>query len=321
MDNDIIDSDDEFYDIKEDIKEETNPFLDTSENESESESESDYEENKFYTIDSQEYKDYKKKILGKETSKDESFCTYTLLEKTKVFIENIQSYGLNLPIVESHYKKLAKQLLQEEKPMIINELIVVEYTELKTKDFKSLCGLLDGHHRGDAIRDCLKKNPKIEIKIRICMIQSDLPDSSKTKKLFRKFNIIKPFSVDFIAMEISDLIITKLNNNFNSKGFELIKDNTKVYRPSIQKSKINDAIQNRLEYLKKIKHINSNDINIDLIFANFVKYNNNIKEHKLYENDKSITSAMKEKAIKYECFLGLVNIDKIVNKCICEEYN
>ena len=158
-DNDI-NSDDEFFDIKE----ETNHFLDTSENESESESES--EDDKFYTIDSPEYKDYKKKILGKETSKDESFCTYTLLEKTKVFIENIQSYGLNLPIVESHYKKLAKQLLQEEKPMIINELIVVEYTELKTKDFKSLCGLLDGHHRTDAIRDCLKKNPKIEIKTR-----------------------------------------------------------------------------------------------------------------------------------------------------------
>jgi hypothetical protein len=285
------------------------------------ENDSEDEDNKFYTIESPEYKQYKKKLLGSEVSNDDSFSTYTLVEKTKDFIENIKSYGLNLPIVKSHYKKLAKQLLEEEKPTIINELIVVEYTKLKTKDIKSLCGLIDGHHRGNAIKECLKLNPKIKIKIRICVIQSDFPDSIETKKLFCKFNIIKPFSIDFISMEISDLIITKLNNEFNSKGFELIKDNTKVYRPSIQKNKINDAIQSRLEYLKKNKHINNNDINIDLICANFVKHNNYIKEQKIYENDKSITSAMKDKASKYECFLGLVNIDKIVNKCICEEYN
>ena len=311
------DSVDEFFDIKE----ETNPILDTSENEIADQEEDEEEDDKTYTIDSPEYKAYKKKILGKETSRDESFSTFTLTAKTKVFIQNIQSYGLNLPIVESHYKKLAKQLLEEEKPIIINEMIVVEYTKLKTKDIKSLCGLLDGHHRGEAIKECLKKNPKIEIKIRICLIQSDLPDSIETNKLFRKFNIIKPFSVDFSAMEISYTIITRLNSEFSSVGFEFIKDASKVYRPSIQKSKINDAIQTRLEYLKKIKHINNNDINIDLICANFVKYNNYIKECKLYENDKSITNTMKEKASKYECFLGLVNIEMVVKKCICEEYN
>jgi hypothetical protein len=325
-------SDDEFFSEEEVENVEENSNDDGDDTLLDEEDEEDNDENiedienetdKFYTIDSPEYKKYLEQILDKEThiDKDKMFRTYTLTDKTKLFIENIKPYGLNLPIVKSHYKKLAKQLLEEEEPSIINELIVVEYTEFKTKYKKSLCALFDGHHRKKAIEECIKINPNIKIKIRVCIIQSNFPDSIETKKLFRKFNSIKPFSIDFNAMEMSDSIITKLNNEFNIKGFELIKDNKKAYRPSIEKSKINDAIQNRLEYLKKIKYYNNNDIIIDLIIAEFVKYNTYIKINKLYENEKGITSAMIEKASKYECFLGLVNIVKTVNKCICEKYN
>ena len=44
------------------------------------------------------------------------------ISDAKSFIENIKPYGLNLPIVKSHYKKLAKQLLEEEEPSIINDI-------------------------------------------------------------------------------------------------------------------------------------------------------------------------------------------------------
>ena len=284
-----------------------------------------------YTIDSLKYIKYKNKILGTPiyTNSRNKLSSFVLEnELVFKFCKYIKEYGSNLEIIEDHYKNIADALLTEDNPIIYNEFIVVEYTKLQTDDYKSLCEIIDGHHRMKALLDIFDKKPKFNIIIRVSVIQSDYPDSIETKSIFRKFNIMKPFIVDFDIMEITDLIITKLKSNFkcNYTFFELIKDNKQVHRPSIKQSIINDCIQKRLNKLKTLNHINRNDIDIELVIQNFIKYNNEIsnkvKEDKNYfKNDKSITDNIIDKASKVDCFLGLVKTDILVKICIGEGYD
>ena len=286
---------------------------------------------KLYTIDSPKYIRYKSTILGTPiyTNSRNKLSSF-ILENERVFkfCNNIKEYGSNLEIIKQHYKNIAEALLTEDNPIIYNEFIVVEYTKLQTDVYKSLCEIIDGHHRMRALLDIFDKKPKFNIIIRVSVIQSDYPDSIETKSIFRKFNITKPFIVDFDIMEITELIITELKTHFkcNYTKFDLIKDNKQVQRPSIKQSVINDCIQKRLNELKTLYHINRNDIDIDLIIQNFIKYNNEIskevKEDKNYlKTDKTITDNLIEKASKVDCFLGLVKTDMLVKTCIGEEYD
>jgi len=296
------------------------------------EQEQEQEDNKVYNIESKEYKQYKKNILGIPNYSKNTLSSYTLENRLVYsFCKNIKEYGLNLQINEGHYKKIKDELLSDENPIIYNEFVVVEYKNLETEDVKSLCELLDGHHRLRALLDIYNIQHKFNIVIRVIIIQSDLPNSIETKSIFRKFNIIKPFEVDFDIMKISELLIIKLNTHFRNKynNFEFIKNNTQIARPSIRQSIINECIQKRLNDLKLRHSINKNDINIDLIIQNIVKYNRIFaskpvewyKADKLFTNNKVITELIFEKAKKNNCFIGLVNIDSLIKKCIGAEYD
>ena len=340
-----MDSDDEYFDIVPELVEDTDTDTEEEEEEAEnieedlvtdeSETEkndescdesSDDETDTLYDIESPEYKKYLKKILGKEThiDKDEDFRTYTLTDNTKTFIDNITEYSYNLEIVEAHWKEIAESLKGDENPKINSEFTVVEFTKLKTKDKKSLCVLFDGHHRYKALQAIYKENPKIIIKIRVCVIQSDLSDSSETNILFNKYNKSKPFIVDFNKNNVSIEIIKLLKGKFNCGTFEYIKEQSHANRPSIITSKINTAILSRLGELHRQYNINYNNININSYIKNFEIYNKKLakkdKEH-FKNNDKSITDKMVETAKKANCFLGLVNIDMLVRECIGKEYN
>ena len=317
------DSDNEYFEIDEigekDVKYEETIILETPKI-----------QQKIYTIESPKYIRYKNIILGTPiyTNSRNKLSSF-ILENELVFkfCNNIKEYGSNLEIIKQHYKNIADALLTEDNPIIYNEFIVVEYTKLQTDDYKSLCEIIDGHHRMRALLDIFDKKPNFNIIIRVSVIQSDKPNSIETKSIFRKFNITKPFVVDFDIMEITDLIINELKTEFkcNFTKFELIKDNKQVQRPSIRQSVINDCIQKRLNKLKRMHHINRNDINIELIIQNFIKYNNEIsnkvKEDKNYFNDKTITDNILDKASKVKCFLGLDKLDNIVKTCIREEYD
>jgi hypothetical protein len=299
---------------------------DTENNNDFSDESSDDETDTLYSIDSPEYKKYIRKILGKEThiDNDADFRTYTLTDKTKTFIDSIPEYSYNLEIVEAHWKEIAESLKGEEKPKINSEFTVVEFTKLKTKYKKSLCVLFDGHHRYKALQEIYKSNPKIIIKIRICVIQSDLPGSVETNILFKKYNKIKPFIVEFDKSDITINIIKILNIKFSCITFNFIKTQSHANRPSITTAKLNTAILNRLSELSRRFQINYNDIDIDSYIKNFEIYNKKLaKKEKDYfkTNDKSITDKMIESAKKANCFLGLVNIDKLVRECIGKEYN
>lgn len=333
-----MDSDDEYFDIVPELVKDIDTDSDeevenieeelvTDESEAEtSDDSSDDETDKLYDIESPEYKKYLKKILGKEThiDKDEDFRTYTLTENTKTFIDNIPEYSYNLEIVEAHWKEIAESLKSEEKPKINSEFTVVEFTKLKTKDKKSLCVLFDGHHRYKALQEIYKVNPKIIIKIRVCVIQSDLQDSIETNILFKKYNKVKPFIVEFDKSDMSFKIINILNIKFSCITFKFIKTQTNANRPSITTTKINTAILNRLNELCRRFQINYNDIDINSYIKNFEIYNKKLaKKDKEYfkNNGKKITDKMVETAKKANCFLGLVNIDMLVRECIGKEYN
>ena len=320
-DETIVDED--YEQIEEDL---VTDESDTENNDESSAESSDDEADKLYTIESPEYKKYFKKILGKEThsDNDDDFRTYTLTDKTKILIDNIPEYSYNLEIVESHWKEIADSLQGEDKPKINSEFTIVEFTKLQTKNKKLLCVLFDGHHRYKALQEIYKVNPKISIKIRICVIQSDLPDSIETNLLFKKYNKVKPFIVEFDKSDISFKIINILKNKFSCITFTFIKTQSHANRPSITTSKVNTAILNRLSELSRRFQINYNDIHIDSYIKNFENYNKKLaKKEKDYfiNNDKSITDKMIDTAKKANCFLGLVNIDMLIRECIGKEYN
>ena len=285
-----------------------------------------------FTIESPQYKQYKNKMLGSPTYINSRFSTYHIIgrERTNMFCKNIKPYGSNLQINKQHCKNIENQLDIEDIPLLCAEFIVVEYEEYKTNDKTTLIELYDGHHRRIALKQLLKRKPTFTIDIRVCVYKSDFPDSPESKKLFRNFNILKPFIVDFNDIEISMSIIDKLNDNFNkSNNSNLIKDTqTNVQRPLINKCKINNAIQERLNSLRLSNRINANDINIDSIISNFQRYNNKFSKKNLeWFNTNSqftinkTTQQMIEKAKKMNCFIGLVNLKSLVKCCIGEEYN
>jgi len=287
-----------------------------------------------FTIESPQYKNNKYKLLGNPSYDNSSYSTYHIIggEKTNMFCKNIKTYGSNLLINREHCKNIETELLIEDSPLIYAEFSVVEYEQHETNDKTTLLELLDGHHRRLALKNIFKKYPNFKIDIRVCVIKSDFPDSPQTKKLFRKFNILKPFDVNFDIMEVANIIINNLSDTFNSRisNFVLIKDTqSSVYKPSIKKSIINDYIQKRLETLKNSNHINANDINIDAIIKNFQRYNNKFlkqniewfKSNLQFGIGSTITQNMIDKAKKANCFIGLVNLKSLVKCCIGENYN
>ena len=286
-------------------------------------------EDKTFDINSPEYKKYFKDILGEPNYTIHNISSIILQDKkVKKFIENIKDYGENLQIDETHCKNLADSLLSKVNPVILHEeFTIIEYTKYKTDDVKSLCELFDGHHRKKAFLDIFRQKSKFNSVIRICLIRSDYPESRQTNMLFRELNTRKPFEVDFTLSDISKLVMTRLNDEFNNSitDFVFIKDksDSKVYRPSIQKHIINNVILSRLDELKKRYNINKNHLNINLIIKNFIAYNNEISTNKkkIRDDDKTIKETMINKASRNKCFIGLVNLSMLVKKCIGEEFN
>ena len=323
------DSDEEAENIEEELvtNESGKETNDESNDESSDESSED-ETDKMYDIASLEYQEYKNKILGMPLYTKYNISSFILKnKKVKLFFENIKDYGENLKIDETHCQNITEALLSKENPIMHEEFTIVEYTDFKTDDVESLCELFDGHHRKKAFSDIFKQKSNFKSIIRICLIRSDKPGSSQTNILFRELNTRKPFEVDFTLNDISKLVISRLNDEFNNSitGFIFIKDKSesKIYRPSIQKHIINNSIQNRLDELKRRFNINRNHININLIINKFKAFNNEISKNKkkIRDDDKSISESMIDKASRNKCFLSLVNLDKLVRECIGTDFN
>lgn len=322
------DNEEYYTDSEEDNKNKNIIPDDKYENEPEPESdEEDDKPKKIYTIKSPEYIEYKRNILslGNENKvfyiKNQKQTYYIKnRHKTKIFANNIKHYGNNLPIDDKHYEDIANDLIKSKKPIILDAIKLVEYINYETKDFTSLIEIIDGHHRILAIILAFNEKPDLNLSIEIEVLISDRPGSERTKKLFKTLNKVKPFGTDIFITDISGIIIMKLIEKF--KLFIDIEKN-KVNRPKISQSDFNQIIVKRLSLLET-NGISINEINIGNIINEFEKYNEKCKnklenwfhKNELFPIKKKISKIMLEKAIKINCFLGLVDLEKLVELCI-----
>ena len=301
----------------------------TDEDFEEDNDEDEYEDD-IYNVKSPEYLEYKKNIFSsdKPTHSDAELDYYYISgsKNVKKFI-NLKKYGKNLEIVEEHVKQIAHNLEIDENPKIYSPITIIEYHNYNTDSVKNIAEIIDGHHRILALESIYKKKPNFKIDIRINIIKSDFPDSPRTNTIFRKFNIIKPFIVDFDILDTTELIVKALNLKFSNNKFEFIKDTDEnIRRPTIKLKEIHGYIQQRLNELKITKKINYNDISFENIITEFERYNNIFSTQNIerFNNDKifkdgsktKISELMFNKAVKYNCFIGLVNLKVLIEKCI-----
>jgi hypothetical protein len=281
-----------------------------------------------HNISSKEYKQYKIKLFGNfEPHRTDPHCKFYYISNNQIkkFV-NIKKYGMNLKIDENHVERLKIDIKETTIPQIFGHIAVIEYTNYETNDPEDLIEVIDGHHRISALKQIFDNNCKFEISMWVCLHTSDNPESIKTKEIFKKYNVVKPFKIDFNKLEISDKIIKGLNNRFNKTGnkFELIKDADRVAKPSIKQHTFNQYIQSRLDYLIETKNICSNDINIDVIINNFIKKNKEFvakdidwfNKDKKYGSKSKITDNMYTKAVSNHCYIGLVDLEILIAECV-----
>ena len=237
-------------------------------------SDSEYEDAKdsitTFTNKSDKFLNYKKKLLG-ISKKSDPYCEYYYLqnEKVKHFCKNINTYGLNLKIDEKHVEQLYIDILTDPDPYLVHHIAIIEYNQYEVDDFENLIQVIDGHHRILALSKLFENDPHFKINIWIGLHISDNPESLKTRKLFRKYNSLKPFIVDINISEFSGDIIQAINKKFSNGVYIPIKDEKYVRRPSICKSNINNLIQKQLEKLKKNEKLNI-DLDINKIIDKFI---------------------------------------------------
>lgn len=294
-----------------------------------SDNEEDDEKDILYDIKSSEYIKYKIEHLGSKKpcckiGSDEFY--YINTSKQLKNLCDLKHYGSNLPIVPEHITKIEETI--ENNSNVILPIVVIEYTDFKKDDYQDLLEIFDGHHRIQSYENRLKQDKDFKLLLKIQLIQSDKPDTIKTRGLFRELNSVKGFSVDIENTKIADEICDELNNTFNIENgkfkFSLIKNQKQVARPSIKKSDMYEIILLALTYLQKHHNINKTDIQIKNIIKKCIELNLEFSKKpidwfytdKIFGKKQKISTEMFEKAKKAKCFLGLVDLKVLIEKCI-----
>lgn len=276
-----------------------------------------------YSTADKQYNEYKSSILGNTTpNRTDPFCDYYYLSNDQVKrLLKIKRYGLNLKIDESHVNNMVDDLLASENPVLYGHIGIIEYNQYKTDSVECLLELIDGHHRIECLKRVFAKRPNISLSLWVGLHKSDNPTSQATHLIFKRYNLLKPFIVDINISELSGQIINQLNERFtNDTGFTLIKDHEFVIRPSIKKTTFNTHLQKKLEMMKtKSVHIQVNQI-VDLFKAHNDLFSKqkfdwfNSYDNTFFRNKKKITQPMFEKALANKCWLGIVEIESLINE-------
>ena len=318
-------------------------YKDEDDNDDEDDSEDDYikgargaealededEKDIVYDINSPEYIKYKTKHLGSKKplcriGSDEFYYIKTTKELEQLC--KLKHYGSNLPIVPKHITKIEETI--ENNSSVILPIVVIEYTDFETDYYDKLLAIFDGHHRIQSYKNRLKQDSAFKLLLKIQLIKSDHPESVKTRGLFRELNSVKGFSIDIKSTKFADELCDEINSKFNVEigkfKFDLIKDQKKVYRPSIAKEDIYSVILLTLAHLQKHNNINSTDIQIKNIIKKCNELNLEFTKKpidwfytdKIFGKKQKISPEMFEKATKAKCFLGLVDLKVLIEKCI-----
>ena len=310
--------------------EDENNEIDKAEDESVKDDEiEDNEPEQIFTIKSPEYINYKKNILSLHTQvldRTPVYHQYQIKDykQVNIFADTVKEYGNNLPIIEKHYTEIGMDLVKSKNPFILGNIKLIEYTEYETSDYTSLIEIIDGHHRVRGMCIAFAEKPNLKLSIDVEVYKSDKPDSEKTNELFRKFNVVKPFLSDINITDVSRNIIYELNKTYI--GLPLIKNcNTKVNRPRISQTVLNQIIGKRLLELKE-NGVYLGSLNIENIIKDFKKYNEKCKNKCESWFRKNVIFACKNKSKisnnimklvkEHNCYLGLVDLEKLVELCI-----
>jgi hypothetical protein len=291
--------------------------------------EEDDEKDILYDIKSPEYIKYKIEHLGSKKpccriGRDDYY--YINTSKQLKHLCDLKNYGSNLPIISEHITKIEETI--ENNSNVILPIVVIEYTEFKINEYEQLLSIFDGHHRIESYKNRLKQDSNFKLLLKIQLIQSDHPESIKTRGLFRELNSVKGFSIDIKSTEFTDELCDEINKIFTMEigkfKFVLIKDQKKVYRPNIAREEIYSIILLTLAHLQKHNNINNTDIQIKKIIKKIIELNLEFSKKpidwfytdKIFGKKQKISTEMFEKATKAKCFLGLVDLKVLIEKCI-----
>ena len=128
--------------------------------------------NNKFNIASNDYKKYKKDILGDKVKPDreDMKCDFYLItgyRNVKNFVSKIKSFAMNYQTNDEHIKHITRQIRNEDEIYFTNPIALVEYVNYEVEDIHSLIEIIDGHHRIESLKNILQHNRNISIEINL----------------------------------------------------------------------------------------------------------------------------------------------------------
>lgn len=282
-------------------------------------------------IDSPEYTLYRKTLLGKDTpDRIDGKCEFYLINsinQIKKFIK-IKSFAVNSELNDEHIKNMVRQIEDANELYFPNSIALIEYKKYNSDTPKNIIELIDGHHRIECLKHILAANSIKKILFWVQIYKTSTPNSKKTAFIFKLYNTIKPFKINFELSDFKLLLVVKLNEIFknNSAGkFVFIKDSiNNVYKPSIQKKLFCDKLEIRINEQIQVTRKDLMKDMINNIIVKFQSYNKSLLKESLiwFNNDKEsrysgkITENQYKNASAHKCMLGLIKIDFLMYQCV-----
>jgi hypothetical protein len=291
-------------------------------------------EDTIINIDSPEYKIYRANLLGKDIpDRSDDKCEFYLLNNVnqiKKFVK-IKSCAVNSELNEEHIRNMVRQIEDSNELYFPNSIAVIEYKKYSSNTPKNIIELVDGHHRIECLKHILTTNTIKKISFWVQIYKAYKPESKKANVIFKLYNTIKPFKVNFEQTDFKLLLVVKLNEVFKTSSgngnahFIFIKDSiNSVYKPSIQKKLFCDKLEIRInEQIQATRKDLIKDM-ITNIINKFQSYNKSLLKENLawFNNDKEtrfsgkITENQYKNASANKCMLGLVKIDFLMYQCV-----
>jgi hypothetical protein len=280
-------------------------------------------------IDNNEYKAYRKYLLGKDTpDRVDDNCEFFLLNdinQIKKFSE-IKSSAINFQLNEDHIKNMVRQIEDAKQLYFPSSIAIIEYKKYSTDTPKNLIEIIDGHHRVECIKILLEKKTIKKMSVWVQIYKTYSPTSEKTIKIFKLYNNVKPFKVNFEILDLKLLLVAKLNDIFKTDTFTLIKDTqSNVNRPSFQKKAFCDKLEEQLNEQIQVSRKELSKDMVNNIITKFQTYNKTLLNEKDFEwfNNKAnnsysgkITENQYKIARSNNCMLGLIKLEFLICQCV-----
>lgn len=275
-----------------------------------------------YTINSQEYKELKLSIVSNNSVDfvHMDFVSYCITgENTHNLVQTFHQKNWNY---DSEYNKTIIDKFEKkirENNCIDEPIKLVEYTYYIASEHYKLLDLIDGYKRIEAMRRVLKDNPDINVSVVINLYKSDKPDSMKTYELFERFGHTP---IHKFVGHVNE-IIKRLREIYKKPDFKFLNGvNTKLPNLGMRIFRNNLVLQFK-------KYSETKDVtkyNVDAAIKRFVDINEQISikgldwfnsnDNEMKRKEVKITQEQYRNAQEVKCFLGLLGVERLINKCI-----